>query len=219
MPISNTLTWLFAGVLDHHCLFLDDLRNESSYFSVFITTTITRNSRFVLMSCMFLCLFVLNVFNISVTLGHGSKRNALRKALILIIYMLCFRFGLLQGFEQKWLLAKWQFLTIVSAPTPNVWCQPGTSGLSFHSIFLSPLSLSLFFFFCLVFSLFLSGNFSDNGPSSDSPPPPRKLKYFRLFLCLFSSSLSSCWAAGSRLVGGMCGLLPYGSGICHYAFI
>ena len=55
----------------------------------------------------------------------------------------------------------------------------GISGLPVESPFLSP----LLFFFCLVLSLFLSCNFSVNGPFS------RKLKYFLLKVRLFYIAL------------------------------
>ena len=98
----------------------------------------------------------------------------------------------------------------------DVWCLPlsGISGLSFDSTLLSP-----FLFFCLVLLLFLS--------------------YLFFFCCLLvhSSELflentliffvkrkaflyGSCLAARrSKLVGGMCSLLPYDTVICCYAFI
>ena len=86
----------------------------------------------------------------------------------------------------------------------------GISGLSFDSILLSPV---LFFF--LVLLLFLSFstcwsillNFFQ-----------KILQYFLLRDRLFL--YGSFYAAGrSKLVSGMCSMLPYGTGICCYAFI
>ena len=59
----------------------------------------------------------------------------------------------------------------------------GISELSFDSPFLSP----LLFFFCLVLLLFLSDNFSANGPFSFFPP--KTLKYFSLRVRLFCMAL------------------------------
>ena len=80
----------------------------------------------------------------------------------------------------------------------------GIMGLSFDSTFLSPLLL-----FCLVI-------FSANGPFSwfrslENSPTYLSL---RVRFCLYGSG----WAAMRwQLVGGMCWLLLYGTGICHYA--
>ena len=82
--------------------------------------------------------------------------------------------------------------------------------LTFDSSFPSPLLL-----FSLVLMLFLSCHFAANGPFPWLFFFLQKMLYiFRLFL------YGSCWAAKTLyLVGGMCSLLPYGTGICHYTFI
>ena len=79
----------------------------------------------------------------------------------------------------------------------------GISGLSFDSTLLSPL-----LFFCLVLLLVHSLELSQENPSN----------IFSLRDSFFV--YCSCLAARrSKLVGGMCSMLPYGTGICCYAFI
>ena len=87
------------------------------------------------------------------------------------------------------------------------------SGLSFDSTLLSPHSV-----FCLALLLFLSYLFffcllvhsSELFPENSSKVCVKR----QASLCGF------CLAAKSgKLVGGMCSMLPYGTGICCYAFI
>ena len=73
------------------------------------------------------------------------------------------------------------------------------SGLSFDSSFSSPVS-----FFCLVLLLFLSCHLSAHGPRKFS-------KHFSLRVSFFC--MVFCWAARRWY------LVPYGTGIYHYAFI
>ena len=82
----------------------------------------------------------------------------------------------------------------------------GISGLSFDSTLLSPL-----LFFCLILLPFLSNLFSACWPFL--------LNFFQNILQYFSLRdrlflYGSCLAARrSKLVGGMCSMLPYGTGI------
>ena len=95
----------------------------------------------------------------------------------------------------------------------DVWCLPpsGISGLSFDSTLLSPL-----LFFCLVLLLFLSYHFLSVGPFFWT----FSRKFFNIFVKRKAFLYVSCLAAGrSELVGGMCGMLPYDTGICCYAFM
>ena len=90
------------------------------------------------------------------------------------------------------------------------------SGLSFDFLFLSPLV-----FFCIVLLLFLSCNFSANGPFSAPPPPspppppplPRKFSnYFSLRDRLFFVSLDEQLGDGMgcvRLAAIWCWYLPW----------
>ena len=73
--------------------------------------------------------------------------------------------------------------------------------------------------FCLVLLLFLSYLFSACWPILLNFFFSRKfLQYFSLRCRLFW--YRSCSAARrSKLVGDMCSMLPYGTGICCYAFI
>ena len=88
----------------------------------------------------------------------------------------------------------------------------GISGLSFDSTLLSPL-----LFFCLVLLPFLSYCFLPAGPFFST--------FFQKILQNFSLRdrlflYGSCLAVRRRqLVGGMCSMLPYDTGICCYAFI
>ena len=81
----------------------------------------------------------------------------------------------------------------------------GILGLSFDSTLLSPL-----LFFCLVLLPFLSYCFLPTGPENSS-----------IFFVKREAFLyGSCLAVRRRqLVGGMCSMLPYDTGICCYAFI
>ena len=86
------------------------------------------------------------------------------------------------------------------------------SGLSFDSTLLFPL-----LFLCLVLLLFRSYLFSACWPILLNFFQ-KIVQYFllrdRLFLC------GSCIVARrSKLVGGICSMLPYDTGICCYAFI
>ena len=86
----------------------------------------------------------------------------------------------------------------------------GISGLSFDSPFLSPL-----LFFCLVLLLFPRCQFLLVVHS------PFYLENSQTF---FVKELGFCMALAEqlgddKLVGGMCSLLPYGTGICHCALI
>ena len=88
-----------------------------------------------------------------------------------------------------------------------------TSRLSFDSTLLSPL-----LFFCLVLLLFLAYLFFCLLVHSPELLPENSCNIF-VKRCIFLG-YGSCLAAGrSKLVGGMCSMLPYGTGICCYAFI
>ena len=93
----------------------------------------------------------------------------------------------------------------------NVSPVSGISELSFDSTLLSPL-----FFFCLVLVLFLSYLFSAFWSIL--------LNFFQKIHPIFfvkrqAFFYGSCLAARrSKLVCGMCSILPYGTGICFYAF-
>ena len=88
----------------------------------------------------------------------------------------------------------------------------GISGLSFDSTLLSPL-----LFFCLDLLPFQSDFFSACWSFL--------LNFFQKIIQYFSLRdrlflYGSCFAVRrSKLVGGMCSMLPYGTGICCYAFI
>ena len=85
------------------------------------------------------------------------------------------------------------------------------SGLSFDSTLLSPL-----LFFCLVLLPFLSYLFLLAGPFFWT----FSRKFFNIFRWEKGFLCDSCLAARRiKLVGGMCSVLPYGTGICCYAFI
>ena len=93
---------------------------------------------------------------------------------------------------------------------------PGISGLSFDSTLLSPL-----LFFCLVLLLFLSYLFFSFFFCHLVHFPELFLELFSIFFVkrqafLYGSSLA---ARRNKLVGGMCSMLPYGTGICCHAFI
>ena len=86
----------------------------------------------------------------------------------------------------------------------------GISGLSFDdSPFLFPLT-----FFCLVLLLFLPCLFFFFLLMGHSPAVSSRK--FSLFLFIKSRLLLSRW---EMMVGGMCSLLPCGTGICYYAVI
>ena len=88
----------------------------------------------------------------------------------------------------------------------------GISGLSFDSTLLSSL-----LFFCLILLPLLSYLLSACWPIL--------LNFFQKILQYFSLRdglflYGSCLAVRrSKLVGGMCSMQPYGTGICCYAFI
>ena len=88
----------------------------------------------------------------------------------------------------------------------------GISGLSFDSTLLSPL-----LFFCLVLVPFLLYLFSGYWSFL--------LNFFQKILQYFSLTdrlflYDSCLAARrSKFVSGVCSMLPYGTGICCYAYI
>ena len=84
------------------------------------------------------------------------------------------------------------------------------SGLSFDSALLSPL-----LFFCLVLLPFLSYIFLLAGPSKLFPENS-SIFFFKRWTFLYGSCLA---VRRSELVGGMCSMLPYDTGICYYAFI
>ena len=88
----------------------------------------------------------------------------------------------------------------------------GIPELSFDSTLLFPL-----LFLCILPLLFLS-----------CPSPPCVLAHFpglfsRKFCSVFVKRGFSVWpllsARRRQLIVGMCSMLPYGTGICHYAFI
>ena len=88
----------------------------------------------------------------------------------------------------------------------------GISGLSFDSTLLSPL-----LFFCLVLVLFLSYLFSNCWSIllifSQKILP---IVFIKRQAFLYGPCLA---ARRSKLAGGMFTILPYGTGICCYAFI
>ena len=83
----------------------------------------------------------------------------------------------------------------------------GISGLSFDSTLLSPL-----LFFCLVLLPFLSYRFLP----AKLFPENSSIFFVKRWAFLYGSSLA---VRRSELVGGMCSMLPYDTGICCYAFI
>ena len=86
----------------------------------------------------------------------------------------------------------------------------GISGLSFDSTL-----LSLLLFSCLVLLFFLS--FFCLPVLSPELFPENS---FSFFVKRWAYLYGSCLAAGkSKLVDGMCSMLPYCTGICCYAFI
>ena len=87
----------------------------------------------------------------------------------------------------------------------------GILGLSLDSTLLSPV-----LFFCLVLLPFLSYLFLPAGPFSLT----FSRKFFNIFRREIGFLYDSCLAAmRSKLVGGMCSVLPYATNICCYAFI
>ena len=94
----------------------------------------------------------------------------------------------------------------------DVYPLSGISGRSFDSTLLSPL-----LFFCLVLLPFLSYRFLPAGPFF-STFFQKIVQYFSLRDRLFL--YGSCLAVRRRqLVGGMCSMLPFDTGMCCYAFI
>ena len=87
---------------------------------------------------------------------------------------------------------------------------PGISRLSFDSTLLSPVLFS-----CLVLLPFLSFLFLPAGLSSQLFPENSSIFFVKRLAFLYCS----CSAARrSKLVGGVCSMLPCGTGICYYAF-
>ena len=107
-------------------------------------------------------------------------------------------------------------ISLMSTPQKGVqWClmnpaRSGISGLSFGSL-LSWFSACSSCSFCLVIFLLIV----------HSPPFSLswKLEDYSLRVRAFCCWYGSCWAARWWLAGGMCSLLPFGTGICHCAFI
>ena len=88
----------------------------------------------------------------------------------------------------------------------------GISGLSFDSNLLSPL-----LFFCLVLLLFLSYLFFCLLVHSPELFPEHSSIFFvKREALLYGSCLA---ARRGKMVGDMCSMLPYGTGICCYTFI
>ena len=85
----------------------------------------------------------------------------------------------------------------------------GTSGLSFDSTLLSPL-----LFFCVILLLFLSF-FCLLVQSPELFPENSSIFFIRIQTFLYGSCLAT---RRSKLVGGMCSMLPYDTGIYCYAF-
>ena len=87
----------------------------------------------------------------------------------------------------------------------------GISGLSFDSTLLSPL-----LFFCLVLLPFLSYLFLPAGPFFYTFPENSSIFFVKRQAFLYGSCIT---VRRSKLVGGMCSMLPYDNGICCYALI
>ena len=87
----------------------------------------------------------------------------------------------------------------------------GISGLSFGSTLLSTL-----LFFCQILLLDLFYLVSLACPFSWTFPENSSIFFVKRMAFLYESCLA---ARRSKLVGGMCSMLPYGTDICCYAYI
>ena len=108
------------------------------------------------------------------------------------------------------------FVVVFGTPKGGRGCLMYPCCLESQGCHLILLSYRLSCFFCLVLLLFLSCHFSANGPFSRLFFSRKLSNTFRSGLGLFVwHLLSSC----EMIVGRWyVSLLPYGTGICHYAF-
>ena len=168
--------------------------------------------------CLFFCCCFFFVFfwgaviiYPSLSIASATFSFRLRKESIKIALQLYLAHGTLENRSNFFLLVTW------NPPKGGQGCLMSPPFLESQGCHLIPLYNLLSFFFCVVLLLFLSYLFFCLLVHSPELFPENS-SIFLVHRCAFL--YGSCLAARrSKLVGGMCSMLPYGAGICRYAFI